>query len=313
MGFGKVLRNPVKLIRRKLRTAMSTERYMSKEELYNDVDATSIASEEELVAAATIAATSTTADTKCDSLPQQEEKNGVFIDYGYEDASPAPNRSHACSERAMRKPRRSSLKSSGSTLRRRASISYRGEVNFILPNGERVKKRTSITFKETENQTKEVEPILGMVDSPNRLWFQKEEYANIKQEIVRILQNNHQKKNISSTEGLEKGASSLPCDTSRNAASESQSMSSALECTRGLEPLLCESAKEARIQANTSVLEEYSMQQNRGEYNGDTLRQIYSYYTIDSQVEAAYRGDCDQQEVQKYLEDTRNMWRRRSC
>jgi len=298
MGFRKIIRNPVKLIRRKFRTAIAKD----------CVDATSIGSEEELVAAASVAATSTTAITK--------EKNGIFIDYGYEDATPAPNRSFACSERAMRTcseramrtSLRSSLKSSGSTLRRRASISYRGEVDFILPNGEHGKKRTSITFEETENRTKEVKPMLDMVDSPNRLWFQKEEYANIKQEIVRIIQNNHQNKDISPG-----GASSSSSTSSSNAASDPPLTPTAPECTRGLEPILCESAKEAREQANTSVLEEYSMQQNRGEYNDDALRQIYSYYTIDSQVEAAYRGDCDQQEVQKYLEDARNMWRRRSC
>jgi len=313
MGFGKVIRNPVKLIRRKIKTAIATESHLSKQ-LYKDcVETTSIGSEEELVAAATIATTSTTAIAK--------EKSGIFIDYGYEDASPAPNRSLACSERAMRTcseramrtSRRSSLKSSGSTLRRRASISYRGEVDFILPNGEHGKKRTSITFEETENQTKEVESMLDMVDSPNRLWFQKEEYANIKQEIVRIIKNNHQNKNISPGGGLEEDASSSSSATSSNAASDPPLTPTALECTRGLEPILCESAKEAREQANTSVLEEYSMQQNRGEYNGDALRQIYSYYTIDSQVEAADRADRDEQEVQSYLKDARNMWRRSSC
>lgn len=282
MGFGKVIRNPVKLIRKKLLTATSTERYFTKEDLYKDVDGTSVASEEEITADIKCA-NSTTTDTISNSLPQQEKKKDSIIDYGYEDASPTLSRSLACSELAMRTPRRSSLRTSESTLRRRASISYRGEVTFILPNGKQAKKRTSISFEEKENQTKEVKPILDMVDNPNRLWFQEEEYVNIKKEIVRILQN------------------------------ESQSIPSKLDCTRGLEQILCESAKEAREQANTSVLEEYSMQQNRGEYNGDSLRQIYSFYTIDSQVEAADRADRDRQEVENYLEDTRKLWRRRSC
>jgi len=313
MGFGKVIRKPVKLIRRKLLTALATEKCLSKEELYKDADTTSSTSEEESISASIIAASSTTAVAKHDSLLHQKESHGLLIDYGYEVVNPTPNRSLACSERAMRTPRRSSLKSSGSTLRRRASISYRGEMNFILPNGEQGKKRTSISFEEIENQTKEVEPILDMVDSPNRLWFQKEEYANIKQEIVRILKKNLQDKEIPSGEGLERDSCSLSCDTSRSVASDSQTIPAASECTRGLELILCGSTREAREQANTSVLEEYLMQKNRGEYNGDALRQIYSFYTIDSQVEANYRADLDQQEVQNYLEDARNLWRRGSC
>jgi len=294
MKFGKIIRKPVKLLRKKLRTAIAKEGYLSKEDLYKDADATSIASEEE-----------------SESLMlQEEEKMEVFIDYGYGNTIPTPSRGIACSERAVRKPRRSSLKSSGSTLRRRSSISYRGEVDFILPNGEEGKRRTSISFEEDENQTKEVNSILNMVDSPNQIWFQKEEYASIKQEIVRILKNNLQNEEISSSEVPEEAFLSSSSDTSSSCASELPSSSSDLECTRGLEPIMCESLQEAREQANTSVLEEYSMQRNRGEYNGDTLRQIYSFYTIDSQVEAAYRADLDQQEVQNYLEDTKNMWRR---
>jgi len=299
MKFGKIIRKPVKQLRRKLRTAVTTENQLWKEDLQKDIDATSVASEELSVASATIPTTNAIAATKCD------EKNEVLIDYGYENVIPASNRVLACSERDVRTPRRSSLKSSGSTLRRRSSISYRGEINFILPNGEEGKRRTSISFEENENQTKEVKPILNMVDSPNQIWFQKEEYANIKQDIALILKNNLQNEENSSSELVKGAVLSSSSTTSSSTASELP----ASECTRGLEPILCESMQEAREQANTSVLEEYSMQRNRGEYNGDTLRQIYSFYTIDSHVEAAHRADLDEQEVQNYLEDTRNIWR----
>merc|ERR1712157_530953 len=90
-------------------------------------------------------------------------------------------------------PRRSSMKKndSESTKRRRASISYRGEITIVLPTGEITKKRTSISFadEETElNQIREIKPVSNMEGvNPNRLWFQEEEYDFIKQEIVRIL------------------------------------------------------------------------------------------------------------------------------
>jgi len=169
--------------------------------------------------------------------------------YGYEEASPGRRRS-------MCTPRRSSLKkNSESTKHRRTSISYRSEMTLVLPTGKRIRKRSSISFaEETENQVKEVKPVSNMVDDPNQLWFQAEDYKHFK---------------------------------------------------RDLEPIMHGNAQEARQEANTSVLEEYLMQKSRGEYNCETIKQIYSLYTIDSQVEADYKAELNQKEIQAYLQDTR--------
>jgi len=228
--------------------------------------------------------------------PQQGQRQQNV--YGYEDVmtgSSLPSR--RSSDRAI--PRRSSMKKndSESTYRRRASISYRGEITLVLPTGERTKKRTSISFadEETElNQIREIKPVSTMVGvDPNRLWFQQEEYNFIKREIVRILKQSV-KENKGEGPGVERGGWKI--------------------CTRGLEPIMYgNSTKEARQEANRSVIEEYLMQKRRGEYNDDAIRQIYSFYTIDSKVDAEHKADLDQKEIQNYLKDTRNMWRRRSC
>jgi len=218
--------------------------------------------------------------------------------YGYEDVMTSSNTGIRLSS-AQTMPRRSSMKKndSESTKRRRASISYRGEITIVLPTGEKTKKRTSISFadEETElNQIREIKPVSNMegVD-PNRLWFQEEEYDFIKREIVRILKQSMKEKRDGRSK-VERGGWEI--------------------CTRGLEPIMYRnSTKEARQEANTSVIEEYLMQKSRGEYDDDSLRQIYSFYTIDSKVDAEYKADLDQKEIQNYLKDTRNRWRRRSC
>lgn len=221
--------------------------------------------------------------------------------YGYEDVMTNSSTLRLPSRRSSLQamPRRSSMKQndSESLKRRRASISYRGEITIVLPTGEITKKRTSISFadEETElNQIREIKPVSNMegVD-PNRLWFQEEEYDFIKQEIVRILRQSA-KENREGGSKAEQGGWEI--------------------CTRGLEPIIYrKSTKEARQEANTSVIEEYLMQKSRGEYNDDSLRQIYSFHTIDSQLDAEHKADLDQKEIQNYLKDTQNMWRRRSC
>jgi len=238
----------------------------------------------------------------------QQEKENV---YGYEDvmtshvssngSSPtiATTASSRCSSEKMM-PRRSSMKKKGSasTKRRRASISYCGEITLTLPTGKETKKRTSISFadEDTElNQIREAKPVSNMAGvDPNRLWFQKEEYNFIKREIVRIIKASKKTENKAGEGERRKGGWEI--------------------CTRGLESIMYgNSTKEARQEANMSVIEEYLMQKSRGEYNDDTIRQIYTFYTIDSQVNAKYKADLDRKEIQDYLKDTRNMWRRMSC
>jgi len=204
--------------------------------------------------------------------------------YGYGDACPTPERSEDC-----KMPRRSSVAGSNGGTSRASSIGYRGEITLILPNGERTQRKTSITFAgDGDNQTKEVEPVFNMVKDPHRLWFQKEEYLHIKADIMRILEESKKK-------GIRKER--------RNT----------LVCTRGLESLISSGCDEARQEANSSVIAEYAMQKSRGEYNAENIKQMYSFHTIDSQLEAAERAERDNKEIQNYLQETRVLCRRMSC
>jgi len=250
----------------KIRRPLSTEKFLTTELLYSESDGKYTIADKKQNYGYEYGSS-----TEC---PQEEKVENL---YGYEEATPTPRSS------ARMQPRRSSLKNSSSTERRRASISYRGEMTLVLPTGEKSVRRTSISFEESENQTKEVIPASSMVDNPYRLWFQAEEYNDIKREIARTIKKSR-----------------------ANTGSESP-------CTRGLEPIMYGDTKESRVEANTSVLDEYSSQKIRGEYNGNSIRQIYMFHTIDAQVQAERRGRLDQEEIQNYLKDTRTMYRRMTC
>ncbi len=197
--------------------------------------------------------------------------------YGYGEAAPAPRTSVA-----ERMSRRSSLKSSGP---RRASISYSGEMTLTLPTGLITRRRTSITFNNDE-EVQDIEPVTDMVDDPNRLWFQKEEYAHIREKIYAIV------------DSAKKG--------------ESDGRTSWL-CTRGLEPLLGGSNAGDRREAYESVIEEQKMQKMRGKYDDEYIRTIYQFHTVDAQVIANERAQHDAAAVESYLTVTRKMCRRLSC
>jgi len=182
-------------------------------------------------------------------------------------------------------PRRSSLKMSG--LPRRASTGYRGEVTLLLPTGERKKKRTTISFvNDAKNQMKEIKPIYEMVEDTSRLWFQDDEYLDIKKEIYNIVKS-----------------------TSDKSYKESKSR----HCTRGLEHYTDIDSEETRDLAKKHVIQEYSLQKARGEYNEESIRQMYTFHTIESQVKANERAKNDAKEIKKYLKSARNINRRVSC
>jgi hypothetical protein len=207
--------------------------------------------------------------------PQKEEDM-----YGYGDAAPTP-RTNAASNTVV--SRRSSLKSGG---RRRASISYSGEISLKLPSGEMTKRRTSVSFKD-DADVKDIEPVADMVDNPRRLWFQEEEYSHIRSKIDRVL------------EGARNG--------------EKESTTSWL-CTRGLETLMGRGISYyERKEAYQSVLEEQDIQKAQGKHDDEHLRTMYSFHTMDSQFLATEKAENDAKEVEQYLKITRKMCRRLSC
>lgn len=197
--------------------------------------------------------------------------------YGYGEGAPAPRVADV-----NRMSRRSSLKSSGT---RRASISYSGEMTLTLPTGQITKRRTSITFNNSE-EVQDIEPVTDLVDDPNRLWFQREEYAHIREKIYAIV------------------------DSAKNGETEGRT---SWLCTRGLEPLLGGSNPGDRREAYESVIEEQRMQKLRGKYDDEYIRTIYQFHTVDSQVIANERAQHDAAAVENYLQVTRKMCRRLSC
>lgn len=204
--------------------------------------------------------------------------------YGYGDAAPTP-RTNAASNNGT--SRRSSLKSGGSGGRRRASISYTGEISLQLPTGQIAKRRTSVSFKD-DADVKDIEPVADMVDHPRRLWFQEEEYAHIQSKIAAVI------------ESAKKGGK--------------ESSTTSWLCTRGLEPLMGGGISYyERKEAYESVLEEQQMQKAQGKHNDEHLRTMYSFHTVDAQVLASERAENDAKEVEQYLKITRKMCRRLSC
>jgi hypothetical protein len=124
--------------------------------------------------------------------------------YGYEEASPSAAEKcgyddttsddkakfgygDTTSPRASfcRTPRRSSMKQSGAP--RRASIQFGGEIQANLPGKKNpVKRRTSITFKETV-KVKNVAPVSKLTDQPEALWFQDEDYNRMRQKSFALV------------------------------------------------------------------------------------------------------------------------------
>ena len=83
-------------------------------------------------------------------------------------------------------------------------------------------------------------------------------------------------------------------------------------CTRGLEPLMF-GISSATIESKESVFEEYNVQKLRGEYDEAHIREMYSFHTIDSQIQASERAEYDAREVETELRLSRKQYRRMSC
>ena len=185
-------------------------------------------------------------------------------------------------------PRRSSMKQAGAP--RRKSIDFTGERTIRLPNSNRkVKRRTSITFDD-EVRVKKVQPVASLTNNPEKLWFQDEEFENIKEKVFTIV------------DLVESGE--LPPDKERKL------------CMRGLESLLeknRQNKEELRYQAWDSVLDEQDHQMHNGTFNEKSMADQYKLTAMQSRIEAQKRAKQDQDEVERYLKNTRRACRRFSC
>eukprot|EP00536_Pseudo-nitzschia_multiseries_P012744 jgi/Psemu1/309371/fgenesh1_kg.504_\ len=182
-----------------------------------------------------------------------------------------------------RMPRRSSMKGSAelfspSSVSRRNSIGITERFEVILPGqSEPVQRRRSISFDNRVNVQK-IEPVRLLAADPQSLWYQEIEYDVIKLKTLALLdQVDH----------------------------SSGQMNGKRYCTRGLEKFMePESTEVKKHQAWDCVLNEQFLQRKDGEFDAQTLADIYRYSTKRSQNEASKRARQDAEEAQAILETT---------
>jgi hypothetical protein len=199
--------------------------------------------------------------------------------YGYGDASPDTS----SRPRPARTSRRSSMKQGNSSVGRRASISYTGEVEVKLPfQTKPVRRRTSIAFAQ-EAEVREVAPVSSLTDEPQTLWFQEEELYNIKDRLRGIVST------------VENGDLNTKV------------------CIRGLEGHIGGNTQIKVHAAWDAVKGEQTMQKMEGKFNDVGISTMYKLFTGDSANQAAERAQQDAADIDKYQRDTRRMMRRLSC
>ncbi len=174
-----------------------------------------------------------------------------------------------------RMPRRSSMASEVSD--RRPSIQTRGETYEILLPGRLspVERRRSITFDDNMN-IKSIEPIQLLSPSgAQSFWYQDYEYETIKLKTLALLDR------VDHTSGVVDGKK---------------------YCMRGLEKFMSPEATEVKKhQAWDAVLNEQFLQRKDGEFDEETLANIYKYSTQRSKKEASRRAIRDAEASEAYL------------
>jgi hypothetical protein len=211
------------------------------------------------------------------------------VDYGYGDAAPDIASEAACTEGRVpsrsRLGRRSSMKQQG--VSRRASIGYTGEVSVNLPGQrEPVRRRTSIAFEQYD-EVKEVAPMKSLTDTPEKLWFQAEEYDMIRHKAVFL------------TDLAASGADELLAEKKL--------------CIRGLESHIhSDLVKEEQYLAWKSVFLEQYLQRDKGDYNDEMVSSMYQMAAMPSQERAQQRAQQDSADAEMHTRSTRTRMRRQS-
>lgn len=176
-----------------------------------------------------------------------------------------------------RMPRRSSMKCTSSP--RSDSIrSVSEEFEIFLPfQIDPVQRRRSIAFDNTV-LIQTIEPVRSLVADSQSLWFQDIEYETIKMKTLSLLDR------VDHASGFMDGKK---------------------YCTRGLEKFMAPEATEVKKhQAWDCVLNEQFLQRRDGEFDEDSIANIYKYSTKRSQKEASIRGSQDAQVAQTIHQTT---------
>jgi hypothetical protein len=209
---------------------------------------------------------------------EQEYEALDIAKYGYEDAHAQQKDFPRC-----KPPRRSSLKQAGTP--RRASIGYTGEVTVTLfGSSEQIRRKTSISFNDYD-EVKTVEPVSSLTNEPEKLWYQSEEYDQMKERIFLLL------------------------DLAASDITENRI------CTRGLERHLCEESEnleEKQHLAWYAVFLEQYMQRSEGVFDDETVSKIYELTTMDSKMQAIQRGLQDAADIESDTRCIRLMVKRLS-
>merc|ERR1719148_44175 len=194
-----------------------------------------------------------------------------------------------------RMPRRSSMKGSASNVSefpssgrgsgsnsnsRRASIGVASReredhIEILLPGrSDLIKRRRSIVF-DNDVDVQKIEPIKFLA---HELWFQENEYNSIKIKTLALLDR------VDPNSGVLNGKK---------------------YCTRGLEKFMTPEATEVKKhQAWDSVLNEQFLQRKDGEFDEESVANIYMYSTKRSRKQAFQRASLDAVASEAYLKTT---------
>jgi len=185
-----------------------------------------------------------------------------------------------------RMPQRSAMKGSNKAQvspplsKKRASIGALGETLEILLLGhsEPIERQRAISFDDRID-IQNIEPIrLLAIDGPQSLWYQEHEYETIKFKTLALLDR------VDHNSGVIDGKK---------------------YCTRGLEKFMTPEATEVKKhQAWDSVLSEQFLQRKDGEFDEETLANIYRFSTIRSKLEAIKRAILDTEAAEAHLKTT---------
>jgi hypothetical protein len=224
-----------------------------------------------------------------------DSANITEVDYGYGDAVPdsatvcgygdaAPD--SACpSDASPKMPRRSSMKGSAGPSHRRASIgATMSTVDAHLPGNRPLRRRRSITFQESVD-VKQVEPVKSLAEEPDNLWFKDNEYDMMRTKIMTLINHIH-------SSGESSGIDANGCISVNGKA----------YCSRGLENLLNPELTQLKTsRALSCVLDEQFLQRQIGDFDEETLANIYKFCTLRSQREASQRASQDALVAADYL------------
>lgn len=222
------------------------------------------------------------------------------VDYGYGETTtttittpataPAPTRSIPARSRSSHAmpPRRSSLKCGGSNARRsrRASISYKGEIDVTLPDRSTVRRRVSIGFSNA-NDVKEVESLTNLAISKEELWVPREQ------------------------EGINKERAYVVAEYARKL--DAATLERKNVYIRGLERQLNPKAVRKCIKTGQwTVLDEQAHQRSQGVWCDETMSSAYREATAVSVAAAQRLAAEDYNVVKEEHEVIRRMMRRAS-